>query len=117
MSEAPDEDIYTTVQPDVGVICDKNKITDSYCEGAPDLVVEVLSPSTGFRDQTEKLMLYEKFCVREYWVVNPEARYIMIYHHNGKDFEKPDYLKMEDILFSRVLKGFKISLTEIFNES
>jgi len=117
MSEAPDEDIYTTVQPDVGVICDKNKITDSYCEGAPDLVVEVLSPSTGVRDQTEKLMLYEKFCVREYWIVNPEARYIMIYHHNGKDFEKPDYLKLEDILISRVLKGFQVTLKDIFNES
>lgn len=114
---SPDDEIYTIVQPDIAVICDKSKITTSYCEGAPDLVVEVLSPSTGFRDQTEKLQLYEKHGVREYWVVNPEACYIMIYHHNGHEFNKPEYFKAEDTLISRVLEGFRVCLREIFINS
>lgn len=117
ISESADEEIYTTVQPDIGVICDKNKITTSFCDGAPDLVVEVLSPSTGFRDQTEKLQLYEKHGVREYWVVNPEARYIMIYHHNSSEFDKPDYFKSDDIVTSKVLEGFEVALKDIFKDS
>lgn len=115
ISETPDENVYTTVQPDVGVICDKTKITELYCEGPPDLVVEVLSPSTGFKDQTQKLELYEKYGVREFWVVNPEVKYIMIYNHNGKDFNKPEYLKGEDLVKSRVLEGFEVPLLDIFS--
>lgn len=117
IEKCSDEDVFNTVQPDVVVICDKSKITEKYCEGAPDITVEVLSPSTGFKDQTQKLELYEKHGVREYWVVNPLAKYIMIYRHNGDGFDKPDYLKDDDVIRSHVLKGFEISLREIFSES
>ena len=114
IEETPDDVVYNTDQPDVVVICDKRKIREKYCEGTPDIAVEVLSPSTGFKDQTQKLELYEKHGVREYWVVNPEAKYIMIYHHNGRDFDKPEYLKGGDVINSRVLEGFAVPLNDLF---
>ena len=116
ISDTPDENVYTTVQPDVGVICDKTKISTNYCEGAPDLVVEVLSPSTGFKDQTQKLELYENHGVQEYWIVNPDRKTIQVFLHNGNDFDKPSYYKGNDSIISSVLKNFQICLFDIFLE-
>ena len=61
----------TVVQPDLSVICDKSKIDEKGCSGAPDLVVEILSDSTAYKDETEKRLLYERVGVREYWIINP----------------------------------------------
>ena len=112
-----DEDVETVVQPDLVVICDKSKIDKKGCLGAPDIVIEILSASTAFKDETQKLKLYEKYGVREYWIVNPEARYIMIYRLEGDKYTKPEYLKDDDILESLVLKGLKIRLPDIFVQS
>ncbi len=109
-----DEKIITVVQPDISVVCDKNKIDKRGCIGSPDLIVEILSPSTSYKDETEKLRLYEKHGVREYWIVNPEAQYIMIYRLDGMKYGKPEYLVREDTLVSSVLHGLKINLTEIW---
>jgi Uma2 family endonuclease len=109
-------DVVTVVQPDIAVICDKKKIEKSCCNGAPDIVIEILSPSTGFKDETEKMSLYEKYGVKEYWIVNPGAQYIMIYRLNGDTFDKPEYLKDDDIIRSVVLKGIEIPLPDIFKE-
>ena len=75
----PDEEIGTVVQPDLVVICDPAKIDERGCRGAPDLAVEILSPSTGSKDQVQKLGLYERHGVREYWVVDPVTRVIRVY--------------------------------------
>jgi len=109
-----EQDIETVVQPDIAVICDKNKIDKKGCLGAPDIVVEILSPSTGYKDETSKLALYEKYGVKEYWIVNPGAKYIMIYRIKGDKYGKPDYLKDNDVIESQVLKGLKIDLLDIF---
>jgi Uma2 family endonuclease len=69
----------TIVEPDVIVVCDPNKITDKRIVGAPDLAVEVLSPSTSWRDQSEKLLLYQRAMVREYWLVDPETLKVIVY--------------------------------------
>ena len=66
-----DQDTFTVVQPDISVICDKNKLDDRGCVGAPDLIIEILSPSTGAKDATIKFDLYEEQGVREYWMVYP----------------------------------------------
>lgn len=66
------------VQPDVAVICDRSKIDDRGCRGAPDWVIEVLSPSTGARDRTLKRDLYERSGVRLYWMVSPQKRHVII---------------------------------------
>jgi len=66
----------TEVQPDLVVICDPNKLTGRGCDGAPDLVVEILSPSTSYHDKHTKFMLYLNAGVPEYWIVDPEANVI-----------------------------------------
>lgn len=67
-----DDAIDTVVQPDISVVCDRAKIDDKGCRGAPDWLIEILSPSTGGRDQFTKFDLYEKHGVREYWILNPK---------------------------------------------
>lgn len=66
-------------QPDLIVVCDKNKIKDTYIEGAPDFVAEVLSPTTQLRDFGIKKDTYEKFGVREYWIISPKEETITVY--------------------------------------
>ncbi len=108
--------IYTTVQPDISVICDPSKIDEKGCLGAPDLIVEILSPSTGYKDLSLKLTIYEKYGVREYWIVNPERKTVQVFHHNGTDYDKPDYYKGDETIVSRVLEGFEVALVDIFKE-
>lgn len=69
----------TVVQPDVLVICDKDKLTERRCEGAPDFAVEITSPSGIQRDYVKKLNLYNDKGVREYWIVNPASREVIVY--------------------------------------
>lgn len=72
MDESED-DVDTVVQPDLSVFCDRTKITERGARGAPDLVMEILSPSTSKKDLNDKFRLYEKHGVREYWVIDPAA--------------------------------------------
>ncbi|HCM28456.1 MAG: hypothetical protein A2Z99_12830 [Treponema sp. GWB1_62_6] len=67
------------VQPDIFVVCDKSKLIEEGVRGAPDFVIEILSPSTALKDQSEKRMLYEKYGVREYWIVNPNTMETFVY--------------------------------------
>jgi Uma2 family endonuclease len=74
-----DEQIDTVVQPDLSIICDENKLDDKGCRGAPDWIIEILSPSSKLMDMEVKRKLYEQHGVKEYWIIHPEERYIMIY--------------------------------------
>jgi Uma2 family endonuclease len=67
------------VQPDILVVCDASKLDERGCRGAPDWIIEVLSPATAAKDQIEKLELYEKHGVREYWLVHPTDRVLSVY--------------------------------------
>ena len=80
-----DCDDKTIVQPDVMVLCDRNKLTKERIIGAPDLIVEVLSPSNWYNDTTRKLLKYKKAGIREYWIVMPENLKVLVYF-----FEKSD---------------------------
>ena len=73
------------VEPDISVICDKKKLTDRGCLGAPDLIVEITSPSTQGHDYLKKLWLYERSHVREYWIVNPSAKSVTVYDFQHED--------------------------------
>ncbi|MGF1643550.1 MAG: Uma2 family endonuclease [Thiotrichales bacterium] len=74
-----DDDIATVLQPDISVICDPGKIDAKGCRGAPDWVIEVLSPSTASKDLIRKLRLYAAFGVREYWAVHPADRLVYVW--------------------------------------
>jgi len=73
------KDIENIVQPDISVICDRSKLDDRGCIGAPDLIVEILSRSTAKIDYNEKFNLYEVNGVKEYWIINPESKTVETY--------------------------------------
>ncbi len=106
-------DNFNFVQPDVMVVCDEKKIKDRIY-GAPDLIIEVLSPSTSLKDKREKKNLYERFGVREYIVVHLEEMFIERYSLKRNKFEEPTVLGTEDVLKLSSLDGIDIQLREIF---
>ncbi|MFL0194193.1 Uma2 family endonuclease [Clostridium sp. WILCCON 0269] len=67
------------VQPDISIICDRNKLNDKGCIGAPDMIIEIVSPYNPSNDYVRKLGLYEQFGVKEYWIVNPMEKTIVVY--------------------------------------
>ena len=73
-----DADILTVVQPDIAVVCDPDKLDDRGCRGAPEMIIEIISPSTAVKDQIHKVSLYEKHGVKEYWLVHPTDRLVTI---------------------------------------
>ena len=73
------DDHYNYVEPDISVICDKSKLTDKGCAGAPDWIIEIVSPSSMQRDYISKLSLYEHSGVHEYWIVNPDSQTVRTY--------------------------------------
>ena len=74
-----DAKVETVVQPDLNVICDPSKLDKQGCRGAPDWIVEVLSPSTALKDMDSKRGLYQRHGVQEYWIIHPEDRWILVY--------------------------------------
>jgi len=78
-NKGDNKEIKTVVQPDICIICDKTKLDERGCIGAPDLIVEILSPSTTKKDLNDKYRLYEENLVKEYWVVNPDAKSIEVF--------------------------------------
>ena len=74
-----DDKIY--VEPDISVICDRSKIDDRGCNGAPDFIIEIVSPSSRKMDYTTKNALYSDAGVREYWIVDPEKQRTTIYRY------------------------------------
>jgi Uma2 family endonuclease len=107
-------DEHNFVQPDVLVVCDPAKIKDRIY-GAPDVVIEVLSPSTGLKDKREKKSLYERFGVREYILIHPEELLIERYWLDGGKFQGPDLLGAGERLVIRVLEELEIALWEVFD--
>lgn len=91
------EDDSTYVEPDVSVICDPSKLSDRGCEGAPDLVVEVVSPSSRRRDYLLKATRYENAGVREYWIVDPDARQTAVYRYDLEDLRLSTYAFEEPV--------------------
>ncbi len=96
-SAEADEETDSIVQPDVLVVCDSTKLDRRGVRGAPDWVVEVLSPSTAGRDQIEKRRLYERHGVREYWLVHPTDRLLTMYRLNEGEYGKPDIVELQGI--------------------
>jgi Uma2 family endonuclease len=110
-----DQEITTVVQPDISIICDLEKLDDRGCEGAPDLIVEVLSPSTMKKDYYEKFNLYQENGVREYWLVNPEGRSMQIFYLENNEYKEFDTLENKDeIITSKIFPELKFPMTSVF---
>ena len=103
------------VQPDITIICDKSKIDDMGCKGVPDMVVEVLSPSSARYDKVLKFDVYLKAGVREYWIVDPDSETISVHILQDGEYAVKAYGE-NDTIPVRVLEGCKIETQAIFSE-
>lgn len=113
--DGPD-DVDTMVEPDLSVICDHSKLDDHGCKGAPDLVIEILSPSTRRHDRLVKLDLYQRAGVREYWIVDPEYKSVQVFTQDGGFLKIREDYGREDVARVNVLEGCFIDLGKVFPE-
>lgn len=105
----------TVVQPDISVICDKDKLTDQGCEGAPDWIIEIISPGNTQHDYVDKLMLYKQNGVREYWIVDPIHERVLVYYFEAKD-EDDDQIMIcgfKDKVPVHIYPDFEIDFSEM----
>ncbi len=105
-----------TFQPDILFILKErsNIIGETKIEGAPDLVIEILSPSTAYYDLGRKYKVYEKAGVKEYWLIHPDRKTIEIYINRGGKFKLIQAVEEAGIVKSELLEDFKVELGEIF---
>jgi Uma2 family endonuclease len=110
-------DITTVVQPDLTVICDPAKLDDKGCLGSPDLIIEIISPSTAARDYIKKLALYERWQVPEYWIVHPIDKTVMVFQLNDhREYGKPRIYAGEDQIQVGLFPDLVIDLRKVFKD-
>jgi Uma2 family endonuclease len=112
-----DKKVKTVVQPDLCVVCDPSKIADNRsCLGAPDLVVEILSPGNNTKELKIKYDLYEEFGVREYWIIYPDERSVLKYElsSQGKFVQQMRAFTLGDKITTSILPGFELALDDVF---
>ncbi len=107
-----EEDI---VQPDIVVVCDDRQIRETHIEGAPALVIEIVSPSSAMQDRMRKMRLYAETGVKEYWIVTPHPSMVEIFLLDGKNYRMHKAFGRDDILTAGTIKNLKINLKEVFN--
>ena len=111
-----DNQIYTIVQPDLCVVCDLEKIDGRGCVGAPDLVVEILSPSNSRKDLKDKYEIYQEVGVPEYWIVDADDKAIYRYVLEGDTYIGLPPVSEGDVFSSRKFPEMKIDTKHIFKE-
>ncbi len=111
-----DQDIITVLQPDICVICDLSKVDKRGCIGAPDIVVEILSPGNNTKELKNKYEAYEEAGVKEYWVVSPQDKTFLVYTLIDKHYTPSRLMVAGDVITSPALPGFSLDLTELFAE-
>ena len=114
-TDAP-EDVDTVVEPDISVICDPDKLDVHGCKGTPDLVIEILSPSTQRHDRVTKFNLYQRAGVKEYWMVNIEDKTIQVFVLAEGILRPIESYGKDELAKSRVLAGCEINLTKVFTK-
>ena len=109
--------VHTIVQPDLCVVCDLDKLDDKGCVGAPDLIIEILSPGNSRKEMKEKYEVYQENGVKEYWLVEPVDKCVFVYVLN----EAGIYIGLqpvtdEDILTSTIFPELQIDLALVFKD-
>jgi len=115
-TEKNEKDIKTVVEPDIVVVCDKSKLDNEGCKGAPDLIVEITSPSTARRDRVEKFNLYEKNGVKEYWIIEPDLKIVNVFilQENNR-YGRPEIYTEEDKIKVSIFDNLVIDLKDVFS--
>ncbi len=109
------DDDTTIVEPDISVICDKGKLTDRGCTGAPDWIIEIVSTSNPAHDYIRKLNLYYKAGVRLYWIVDPDAESVAVYDFENKELIPVEY-SFDDKVDVGIYGDFAVDFSEIKKE-
>jgi len=116
--EKDDNDIKNVVEPDITIVCDSSKLDERGCKGSPDMIIEILSPSTGKNDRFIKFNKYEKAGVKVYWIVEPDQRLVSIFtlQSNGK-YGRPDMYTDEDKIKVSIFPDLEIDLKPAFDKA
>ncbi|WP_238381860.1 Uma2 family endonuclease [Mucilaginibacter pedocola] len=113
-TDKANDKVYTVVQPDVCVICDKAKLDKGGCIGAPDIVVEILSPGNNQKELRNKYEVYEESGVLEYWIISPQDKTFMKYILTDKQYQPTKLMTIGDTIITPILPGFELDLEIVF---
>jgi Uma2 family endonuclease len=112
-----EKEINTVVQPDLTVICDPAKLDEKGCLGSPDLIIEIISPSTAAHDYIRKLTLYERRQVPEYWIVHPIDKTAMVFQLNDhREYGKPRIYAGADQIPVGLFPDLIVDLRKVFRD-
>jgi Uma2 family endonuclease len=109
-----DTQVTTVVQPDICVICDSAKIDERGCNGAPDIVVEILSPGNNKKELQNKYEVYEEAGVQEYWIIHPSEKTFLKYTLIDGSYQASRLLTIGDEVLTPILPGFGLNLDDVF---
>jgi Uma2 family endonuclease len=110
------EDIFTVVQPDICVVCDPSKLDEMGCVGAPDLIMEILSPGSNSKELKNKYEVYEESGVSEYWIIHPSEKTLLIYTLVEKKYIPSRLFTLGDKVKSQAIIGFEMDLDGVFGD-
>jgi len=113
--EKNDNDVRNVVEPDITIVCDSSKLDEKGCKGSPDMIIEILSPSTGKNDRFTKFNKYEEAGVKVYWLVEPDQKLVSVFtlQTNGR-YGRPEMYTDEDIIKVSIFSDLEIDLKPVF---
>lgn len=116
-NEKNDKDIKNVVEPDITVICDSSKLDERGCKGSPDIIIEILSPSTAKKDRVIKFNKYEKAGVKVYWIVEPDQKLLSVFslQSDGR-YGRPEMYTDEDKINVSIFPDLVIDLKSVFDK-
>lgn len=117
-NEKNDNNIKNVVEPDITIVCDPSKLDERGCKGSPDMIVEILSPSSGKKDRVDKFNKYEKAGVNVYWVVEPDQKIVSVFslQSNGR-YGRPEMYTDEDKIMVSIFPDLEIDLKSVFDKA
>lgn len=111
-----EDDRKNVVEPDLTIVCDQAKLDDRGCKGNPDMIIEIVSPSTARRDKFEKFNLYEQAGIKEYWIIEPEEKILSVFTlQSNQRFGRPDLYTEESQVKVSIFDNLIIDLEMIFS--
>ncbi|PAV28257.1 hypothetical protein CIL05_17985 [Virgibacillus profundi] len=111
-----EEDSQNVFEPDITIVCDKSKLDDAGCKGSPDLVMEIISPSTARKDKIEKFNKYEQAGVKEYWIIEPQEKIVSVFTlQENQGYGRPNLYSDEDQVKITIFEDLKIDLKLVFS--
>lgn len=115
--EKNDSDIKNVVEPDISIVCDSSKLDERGCKGSPDMIIEILSPTSGKNDKLIKFNKYEKVGVKEYWIVEPDQKLISVFIlQANSSYGRPAIYSEEDKIRVSIFPELEIDLKPVFDK-